>query len=100
MKTVTYEITATVEFAFRAKFERFMIERHIPDLMATGCFGEASFSRSEPGRYRTRYEAIDREAMERYLVDHAPRLRVHTMETFPIGVVFEREEWVMLARFP
>ena len=98
-RAVTYEITATVDLAFRTKFEIFMIERHIPDLMETGCFSSASLARSAPGRYRTRYEARDRESLDQYLAEHAQGLRAHVMETFPIGVNFEREEWEVLARF-
>ena len=72
---------------------------HIPDLVATGCFASASLSRSEPGRYRARYVAHDREALDRYMRDHAARLREHGAETVPEGITFEREEWEVLASF-
>ena len=81
------------------EFERFMTERHIPDLIATGCFREAHFERSAPGRYRTRYEAHDRAALERYMEDHAARLRDDVARIFPEGLSFEREEWETLSSF-
>ena len=96
---IAYEVTAEVGEEFRDEFERFMIERHIPDLMATGCFREAHFESAATGRYRTRYEAIDREALGRYFSEHAARLRAHVSGTFPEGINFAREEWETLASF-
>ena len=97
--TISYEVSAEVRDDLRGAFESFMIERHIPDLMATGCFREAHFERRAPGKYRTRYEAIDRSSLERYFEEHAARLRSHVAETFPEGISFEREEWETLASF-
>jgi hypothetical protein len=97
---VTYEITATVRADLCEAYERYMRERHIPDLLETGSFAGASFSRSAPGRYRVRYEAHDRAALERYLAEHAPRLRRHMTESFPEGVEISREEWDVLAIWP
>lgn len=93
---LTYEITAVVRADLIDEYERFMRERHIPDLMRTGAFVDASFSRSAPGRYRMRYESQGREELDRYLSEHAPRLRAHFIETFPEGVELSREEWVVL----
>lgn len=97
---VTYEITATVDQELCADYERYMCGRHIPDLLATGAFVGASISRSSPGRYRVRYEAHDRAALDAYLRDHAPGLREHFMSTFPSGVQLSREEWTVLERWP
>ena len=96
---ITYEVTADVDEGLRDSFERFMIDRHIPDLMATGCFASATLSRTALGRYRARYEAHDRESLDRYLKEHAAGHRGHVMETFPGGIAFEREEWEVLASF-
>lgn len=93
---VTYEITATVRSDLCDEYERYMRERHIPDLMKTGAFEAASLSRSAPGRYRIRYEARTREKLDAYLAEHAPRLRQHFAETFPAGVELAREEWALL----
>ena len=45
---VTYEITAIVDALFAAAYEEYMIGRHIPDLLATGYFASATFSKSIP----------------------------------------------------
>jgi hypothetical protein len=99
MTRITYEITAVVENDLITEYEEFMTERHIPDLMATGAFASATLSRSSPGRYRIRYEARSREALDEYLANHARRLRNHLAGTFPAGIEFTREEWEVLAAF-
>ncbi|MFN6963983.1 MAG: DUF4286 family protein [Pyrinomonadaceae bacterium] len=97
--SVTYEITAEVRADLDEQYERYMIDRHIPDLMATGAFVSASLSRSSPGRYRVRYEAVGRDALNAYLRDHAPRLREHFSATLPDGISLSREEWDVLKTF-
>lgn len=97
---VTYEITAVVPPDLREAYEEYMRGRHIPDLMATGAFAAASISRSAPGRYRIRYEAVSRAALDAYLSDHAPRLRNHFLTIFPTGIELAREEWEVLERWP
>src|SRR6267142_131693 len=96
---VTYEITATVRADLVDAYERFMRERHIPDVLATGHFAAASLGRSRPGRYRIRYEAKSREALDRYIAEDAPRLRALHSE-FPDGVEVAREEWEILESWP
>jgi len=98
--TITYEVTQTVRADLCAAYERYMIDRHVPDLLATGAFAGASLGRSAPGRYRLRYEAKDRAHLDRYLAEHAPALRKHVLEVFPAGVESTREEWDVLASWP
>ncbi len=90
---VIYEITAVVEPSLVSQYEQYMLTRHIPNLLATGYFTGASLARSEPGRYRVRYEAATREALDRYLSEHAPRLRADFDAHFPTGVQLTREVW-------
>lgn len=96
---VTYEITAIVAADLREAYEEYMRGRHIPDLLATGAFAEASISRSAPGRYRIRYEARSRAALDEYLAVQAPRLRNHFLAIFPTGIELAREEWDVLERW-
>ena len=97
---VTYEITANVRADLVPAYERFMRERHIPDLLATGRFVAASLGRSQPGRHRIRYEARSREALDRYLREHAHRLRAHLQGEFPEGIEVAREEWEIIESWP
>jgi Domain of unknown function (DUF4286) len=93
---VTYEVTTTVEPALVERYEQYMRTIHIPDLLATGCFQSAAFTRSAPGRYRVRYEAPSEADLERYLAGHAPRLREDFASHFPQGITLSREVWVAL----
>ncbi len=108
---IAYEVRARVPVEQAEAYERYLREEHIPDLMATGCFVEANFSRSE-GRgsaseeapaadvlFRSAYLAPDRAALDRYLADHAGRLRTHALARFPRGPAFERETWAVLERW-
>ena len=93
---VTYEITATVDLERVDGYEDYMQRHHIPDLLATGCFSDATFSRSTPGRYRIRYEAYHQHALDTYLRDHAAGLRAKVDQEFGAAVSLSREVWTVL----
>lgn len=93
---VTYEITAIVRDDLVDAYEKYMRERHIPDVLRSGAFSSASFSRSAPGRYRIRYEASARSQLDDYLANHAAALRGHFTQTFPAGIELSREEWIVI----
>jgi hypothetical protein len=95
-KTVVYEVTVTIRPELTEKYEDYMRRRHIPDLLATGYFRGADFSRSSPGRYRVRYEAFDQNVLDKYLEREAARLRADFAEHFPEGVEVSREIWKIL----
>jgi len=99
MPATSYEVSALVREDLCDAFEAFMIDFHIPDVIATGAFSSANFARLEPGRYRTSYVAASRESLDKYIAEHAPRLRDHVAETFSEGIEFSREEWVMIESF-
>jgi len=93
---IIYEITATVRTDLVEKYEKYMCEIHIPDLLETGFFSGAKFTRSTGNRYRIQYEAKDQKALEQYLKTEANRLRAHFLENFSEGVKLERENWKVL----
>lgn len=97
---ITYEVTATVREDLRGRYEVYLRERHIPDVLLTGLFEGAALLRDDDGRFRVRYEVADREALERYLVTHAPRLRADVTAHFPDGLAFERAVWSGLMAWP
>ena len=96
---IVYEVTATIEPALVEKFERYMREKHIADVLGTGAFLSASFESSGEGRYRTRYVAEAQDALDNYLSEFAPRLRDDVADNFPNGTQFSREFWVVLDDF-
>ena len=72
---IVYEVTATIDTTLADKFEQYMREKHIADVLATGAFTSADFETSEKGRYRTRYIAETQHELDHYLSEFAPGLR-------------------------
>jgi hypothetical protein len=97
---IIYEVTSVVREGLRARYEIYMRDRHIADVLATGLFVGAQFMRADDGRFRTRYEFAEREALDRYLSTHATRMRADFMAHFPEGVEFERDVWNVLSSWP
>ncbi len=101
---IRYEVRARVPAPLADAYARYLQEEHVPDLLETGCFVEAEFSRAGASgdgivRFRSAYLAPDTAALDRYLREHASRLRSHALARFPEGLSFEREEWEVLRRW-
>lgn len=93
---VIYEITAVVRSNLTEAFEKYMRERHIPDLLATKYFHAAYFTRTLENRYRIQYHAPDEETLREYLKTDATRLRADFTAHFPAGIELSREVWIVL----
>jgi hypothetical protein len=88
-----YEVTLQVEPAVAPAIERYMREHHIPSIFETGCFRRIRFAQASAARFRTSYEAAAQADLDRYLGEHAPRLRTEFQTDFPSGVTLTREVW-------
>ncbi len=88
---VLYVITAKVHEELTKKFEKFMQERHIPDLMKTGHFFDAKFVKQSSGLYRISYHAEDKASLDKYLENDAESLREDFIENFPAGIEISRK---------
>ncbi len=93
---VIYEVTAEVDIAYRAEFEEFMTKHHISDVLSTGYFAHATFSRAA-GRYRVQYMADSILQVEEYIQVAAPALRNDFLSRFPNGVMLSRENWDVIS---
>src|SRR5688572_26812041 len=93
---LSYEITLQPQRTLASAVETFMRESHIPAILSTGCFADIRFSRASAGRFRTGYRADSQADLDRYLQEHAPRLRAEFVERFPENVSVTRETWVLL----
>ena len=93
---IVYEVTATVREDLGEMYERYMLDRHIPEVLATGACTGASFERGEGESYRVRYFSATRETLDSYFANNAPVLRRDFAEHFPDGVDLARAEWVVL----
>ena len=91
--SVLYEVTLQVEPARVGAVEEYMRRHHIPAILRSGCFRDIRFDRASPGRFRTCYHAESPAELERYLRDHAPKLRAEFQAEFPGGVTLTRETW-------
>lgn len=99
MPAISYEVTATVREDLTASFAAYMTDKHIRDVLQTGAFVGASFDRLSPTVFRTRYDADSLADLERYLAQHATRLRADVAMHFPEGITFTRETWMRVADF-
>lgn len=90
---VSYEVIVDVDKEQMEPFEQYMRRKHIPEILATGCFTRIRFERASITRYRTCYEAETQADLDRYLTDHTARLRADFMAHFPTGAVPSREIW-------
>lgn len=95
---IIYEVTVTVEPHLVTSYEKYMIERHIPDVLATGYFVSAEMCRATDS-YRVQYRAESRERLDAYLAADTERLRADFAAHFPKGVSVSREIWESVAVF-
>lgn len=76
-----YAVHVVVDEQAAQKWEQWMRQHHIPQVMETGCFWQAVMMREpdadEPGKiaYCTNYFAHDQAALDRYTSQFAPALK-------------------------
>jgi hypothetical protein len=97
---VIYEVSAEVAPPLVQAYERYMRDKHIPDVLGSGCFLGASLVNADENRYRIAYLVGDEATLRRYLDEHAPELRADFTRHFPEGVKLSREVWRVLQRWP
>jgi hypothetical protein len=93
---IRYEVRLEVDPALAGEVERYMLQTHIPEVMATGCFLRAHFDREESGQFRTTYVAASRGEFDRYIRDHAAGLRAAFLARYPQGAAPTRQLWTEL----
>ncbi len=97
---IRYEVRLDADPALAAAIESYMRDHHIAEVLATGCFVGARFERAESGAFRTLYVAATAGDLDRYMADHAARLRADFLARFPDGVTPTRELWNELQEWP
>lgn len=96
---IRYELVNEVAPEQVERLCSFMVERHLPDAWATGCFTEITFEQESPTRFRGVFTAEDRADLERYFAEHAPRLRDDAAEHMAGMPPPQRFEWEVVARW-
>lgn len=85
---ISYNVSLTIDTELESEWVDWMKTRHIPAVMATGCFLRYDFFKlikpeEEVGStFIMQYKAEDMEAYERYVKDHAPALQKETQERY------------------
>lgn len=95
---VRYEVRVLVRADLQPAFETYMADKHLPEILATGCFASIRFERSEDGGFRSCYEAASEADLERYLAEHTLRFREDFLAHFPEGCEVRREVWAELKK--
>jgi hypothetical protein len=96
---IAYEVTVEVDESLVERYLEFMRTRHIPRILATGCFSHAELDRASETRFRQRFLAATLADLERYLERHAPALRAEFARHFSEGTRLTREIWEELNRW-
>ena len=84
---IIYNVTVNVDESAHDDWREYMTKEHIKDVMNTGMFKEARFSRilaeEEGGKsYSIQYLCEDMQTLEKYQEEHAPRLQAEHSEKF------------------
>lgn len=94
-----YEVTAMVDSELVDNYERYMVETHIPDLLATKYFSAAFFAKNGL-QYKIGYHVDSQGALDSYLKNDAERLRTDLKHHFPKGVELSRQVLEIVKLFP
>lgn len=85
---ILYNVTINIDKNVLEEWKAWMINFHIPDVMATGKFESFMMQRilsgeSEGGvTFAIQYLAHDRKSFDEYQLDHAPRLQKEHTEKY------------------
>ena len=94
-----YEVTAVVDEGRATEFEKYMIDEHIPDVLATGCLAAAFFAKDDKS-YIFGYHVNTPEDMQRYLDNYAAKLRDDVVQRFGDSVKTSRRMLDIVKLFP
>ena len=96
---ISYEVRVLVRADLALAFEAYMRGKHLPEILATGCFAAIRFERGEDGAFRSCYEARSQSDLDRYLNDHTAAFRADFLAHFPAGCEVRREIWSEVQAF-
>ena len=94
---IVYEVIAQAADDIADEFEEYLLDRHIPDVMETGCFESFELFR-EVLKFQVRYTLDSHEKLDHYIEHHAQALRADVAEHFPQELSFERHVWQLKSR--
>jgi hypothetical protein len=83
-----YNVTTKVNWSIHEAWVKWMKEKHLPDVMNTGCFTDMRFVRiletdeAEGPTYAAQFHAADRSEYDRYIERFAPAMRKDVMDNW------------------
>lgn len=93
-----YNVTTNIDKSAHEEWLKWMNEIHIPDVLATGKFINAKMSRvlveEEMGgiTYSVQFTVVDKQTLQKYYNEDAPRLREDALKLFANKFVSFRTE--------
>ena len=93
-----YNVTTHIDASVHDAWLTWMKETHIPDVLATGKFLSAKMTRvlvpeeTDGTTYSVQFTTVDRDTLERYYEEDAPKLREDVQRLFPNKFVSFRTE--------
>jgi hypothetical protein len=93
-----YNVTTNIDNSIKDEWLKWMKEKHIPEMLATGKFSQAKMSKvlieEEMGgiTYSVQYTTDSKETLQEYYDDYAPKLRGESLKLFKSSFVSFRTE--------
>ena len=76
-----------------------MLDKHIPEIHATGCFAAIEFCELDATHFKTVYTAASQAALDRYLAHHQAAFKADFVAHFPAGATPSRAVWRLVRRW-
>jgi len=102
---IIYNVTVNIDESVHEQWLKWMQEKHIPEVMATGKFTSARFTKvlveEEMGgvTYSTQYITDSDATLQRYYLEDAPRLREEGITMFGDNMLLHRTELQVIAEY-
>ena len=102
---IIYNVTSNVEDSIHQQWLEWMMDKHVPDIMATGKFYKIKIVKvlgdEQHGgtTYSVQYTAESREKLDEYYREHSPALRAEMKQVFGDKVLQFRTELELVQEF-
>ena len=102
---IVYNVTSNIDTSVETQWLKWMQEKHIPELLATGKFTSARLVKvlveEEMGgvTYAVQYTTDSKETLQRYYNEDAPKLRAEALALFGDKVLAFRTELEFVSEF-
>ena len=102
---ILYNVTSNIDTSIQNQWLKWMQEKHIPELLATGKFTSARLVKvlveEEMGgvTYAVQYTTDSKETLQRYYDEDAPKLRAEALALLGDKVLAFRTELELVSEF-